>query len=275
MINEWKQYPKDTVDCTTGIQDKAVFLIRKNDLAQHTELILNNPGKRNAMNSAFLQTLNRMLSEAEARKETRLLVIKSAVPAVFCAGVDLSELHHFKSAEQARDFALLFDRTLINLLKFSKPILALMDGLAFGGGFALASAADIRIMTSNGKIAFPAGRLGAILPPAATLMLQALCGAGTSRDLLLTGRTVQADEAQRLGLVNRLAGAGDAESILEETMAAMLASTDLALELTRRTVNQPLLSAIEKFNHTAAENFAFLSITDEWQKRMAAFVKKR
>lgn len=247
-------------------------MIQINARSDYTELILNFPKKLNAMGSTFLLQLNRLLDEIASQKESRLLVIKSAVPNVFCSGVDLSELDAFQSVEEARHFALLFDETLVKLLKFQKPLIAIIDGLAFGGGFALASAADIRIMTGNGSIAFPAGRLGAILPPAATLMLQALTGVGVCRDLLISGRRVLPEEALRLGLVNRFSRKETVDIVLKEIIDSILVSSDLALELTRRSVNQSLLSDIEKYNHTAAENFAFLSATEEWKRRMANFV---
>jgi len=250
-------------------------LIQVKYTSDYAELILNYPNKLNAMGSQFLRQLNSMLNDIRHHEKARLLVIKSAVPGVFCSGVDLKELHGFPSVEEARNFAILFDNTLIGLLKFPKPVVAVLDGLAFGGGFALASAADLRIITDNGKIAFPAGQLGAILPPSATLMLQALIGQGHSRDLLLTGRKVLADEALRIGLVNRFSKVEQLKNILYQTIRQILLSGDLALELTRRTVNQPLLADIEKYNHTSAENFAFLSATNEWKKRMAGFVKQR
>ena len=134
----------------------------------------------------------------------------------------------------------MFDETMIRLLKFPKPLIALIDGFAFGGGFALASAADLRIMTENGKIAFPAGRLGAVLPPALTFMLNALVGIGISRDLLMTGRAIEADEAFRLRLVNRLIKSNEIEESIKKETTDILRSSDTALQMTRRITNQQL-----------------------------------
>jgi len=188
--------------------------------------------------------------------------------------VDLEDLVAFKSIEEAREFGLLFDTVMLKLLKCSKPIIALIDGLAYGGGFALASAADLRIVTENSKISFPAGRLGAILPPASTFMLNALVGIGVSRDLLLSGRTVSASEALQLKLVNRLINAADKEKVLQDECANILKNSDTAIKMTRRITNQQLIVEIEKYNLTGAENFAYLAASAEWQKRINDFLKK-
>lgn len=246
--------------------------IEKN--SERFDLILNRPEKFNALNRVFLEELFSALSEIEKDKNCRLLVLRSSVKNVFCSGVDLNELRSFKSIEKAHDFALLLDATMIRLLKFPKPVIAVIDGLAFGGGFALASVADVRIISEKGKIAFPAARLGAILPPSLTFMLNALVGIGVSRDLLMTGRVVEAGEAFRLRLVNRLIKSTEIEDCLDKEVANILKSPDTALRMTRRITNQQLLVEIEKYNLTGAENFAYLASTAEWQKRIASFFDK-
>jgi len=238
------------------------------------DLFLNRPDKFNALNRPLLEEFYYVLNDLEKDKQCRMVVLRSGTDKAFCSGVDLDELLSFKSIEEARSFALMFDETMIRLLKFPKPLIAVIDGFAFGGGFALASAADLRIMTENGKIAFPAGRLGAVLPPALTFMLNALVGIGISRDLLMTGRTVEADEAFRLRLVNRLIKSSEMENVVNKEVADILKSSDTALQMTRRITNQQLLVEIEKYNLTGAENFAFLASTEEWQNRIAGFFEK-
>ncbi len=238
------------------------------------DLILNRPEKFNALNRPLLDELFAALNDLEKDTQCRLVVLRSGTSKAFCSGVDLDDLLSFKSIEEARSFALMFDETMIRLLKFPKPLIAIINGFAFGGGFALASAADLRIMTEKGKIAFPAGRLGAILPPALTFMLNALVGIGISRDLLMTGRVVKAKEAFRLRLVNRLIKSTEIENCLNKEVADILKSSGTSLQMTRRITNQQLLVEIEKYNLTGAENFAFLASTEEWQTRIASFFNK-
>jgi len=251
-----------------------VKLIRLTKNGARHHLILDRTSKLNALNRQFLEELLYAIENLEKDVSCRLVVIESNSAEAFSSGVDLEELAGFKDIEDAREFGLLFDKTMIQLLKFSKPIIALIDGLAYGGGFAIASAADLRIISENGKICFPAGRLGAILPPASTFMLNALVGIGVSRDLLLSGRNVDASEALQLKLVNRLINSSDKENTIEIESAKILKNSDTAIKMTRRITNQQLIVEIEKYNLTGSENFAYLAATEEWQKRIAQFFKK-
>jgi len=246
--------------------------LSKNGARHH--LALNRTAKLNALNRQLLEELSSVIEKLEQDTSCRLVIIESNSTEAFSSGVDLEELAGFRSIEDAREFGLLFDSVMIKLLKFSKPIIALLDGLAYGGGFAIASAADLRIITENGNICFPAGRLGAILPPAATFMLNALVGIGVSRDLLLSGRKIAAKEALQLKLVNRLVNSKTKDTIIDNESNNILKNSDTAIKMTRRITNQQLIVEIEKYNLTGSENFAYLAATEEWQKRIAQFFKR-
>ncbi|HHM02965.1 MAG TPA: enoyl-CoA hydratase/isomerase family protein [Caldithrix abyssi] len=249
-------------------------MIQINRVKPHAELILDRPDKFNALNSGMMKRLQEALAELEGDDDTRCVVLKSSSSGAFCSGVDLRELAGFTSVEQARNFALLLDETLLKLLKFPKPVIARLHGFVYGGGFALASVCDIRLVAPDTKIAFPAGRLGAILPPALTFMLNALTGLGNTRELLLTGRSVKAREALELGLVQYLLPPAEMEKKIHYLIGELCKSTDTALAMTKKISNHPLIAAIEQSNLTAAENFAYLAATPEWQQRLSNFVKR-
>jgi enoyl-CoA hydratase len=238
------------------------------------DVYLNRPKKFNALNRGLIKEISLILSQLENDINCRLIVLRSTSEKAFCSGVDLDDLQSFKSIEEARNFALLLDEMFIKLLKFPKPVIAVINGFAYGGGFALTSAADVRIMDYKAEIAFPAGRLGAILPPALTYMLNALVGIGTSRELLMTGRTIKSEEALHLRMVNRLITSEEIEKAIEHETKDILKSTALSLMMTRRIINQQLIVEIEKYNLSGGENFAFLASTSEWQQRIKNFLKK-
>ncbi len=239
------------------------------------QIIFNRPGKYNAIDKNFIRAFNEKLDILETDSKCRLIILRSSSANAFSAGVDLNELNNFKSIEEARAFAVMIDNLLIRLLKIEKPLIAIINGIAYGGGFAIASACDLRIITENGKICFPAGRLGAILPPALTFMLNALIGAGKSRDLLLTGRLVHADEALQLGLANRVIKSPELNGELSQIIDMILKSTDMSLQMTRRVTNHQLIVEIEKFNLSGADNFAYLASTKEWKDRISSFLENR
>jgi len=237
-------------------------------------LTLNRPQKHNAFNMQLLRELEKAFTELAGNNKVRLVIMTGAGDKSFSSGVDLSEMADFQNIEQARTFALQLETTMGVLLRFPKPLIAAINGYAFGGGYGLASSADVRVMVNDGKIGFPAVRLGAILPMGCTLRLNALIGSGRSRELLLSGRIVEAQEALQVGLVNKITSR---ETLMDEAKniaAEILKGSDLALEMTKQVTNQELLSQLQQYSVSAAENFAYLAFTDEWQTRMRNFLKK-
>jgi len=239
-----------------------------------TILTLNRPDKKNAFNLPFLKELQDTLKELAVESDNRLLIISGAGENVFSSGVDLGELINFKNISEARAFAVQLEETMMELLRFPKPVIAAMNGHALGGGFGLSASADIRLITKDAKIGFPAVRLGAILPIGCTLRINALIGSGKTKELLLTGRLIDSREALQLGLVNKVV---DKENLLLEAMnyaEDILAGSDEALRLTKELTNQQLLVEIAQYTLNFQESFAYLAYTDEWQNRIKKFLKK-
>ncbi len=238
-------------------------------------LKFNRPDKYNAFHKDFLLELSMLLEQEDKNPNLRLLLITGAGEKAFSSGVDLKSLLDLKTVEQAREFALLLESTSEKILNFSKPTIALINGIALGGGFGYATAADIRIMAAETKIGYPAVKLGAILPATCTMYLNALVGTAKAKDLLLTGRMIQSDEALSLGLVGYVVSKKDLMSFAMEKAEQILEGGDLALQYTKNTVNYSLKKEIEAAKLYAADNFAFLSQTKDWQDRMKAFSQKK
>ncbi len=237
-------------------------------------LKLNRPTKYNAFNADLLTELQDLLISENKNPLLKILLITGEGKA-FSSGVDLKSLLELKNVKQARDFALLLESTSEHIYNFSKPTIALINGIALGGGFGYATAADIRIMANETKVGYPAVKLGAILPATCTMYLKALIGDGRTKDLLLTGRMIQAQEALQLGLVNYTI---DAENLLEfaiQKAKEIMEAPEIALLYTKNTVNFTTKREIEAAKLYAADNFAFLSQTKEWQERMRSFANKK
>ena len=237
-------------------------------------LTLNRPKKHNAFNLEFLTDLEKAVQQLQQDESVRLLIITGAGEKAFSSGVDLAALVQFKSIEQAREFALQLESTMTTLLRFPRPVIAAINGYAFGGGFGLASNADVRLLLDSAKIGFPAVRLGAILPVGCTLRLNALIGSGRSRELLLSGRILEPAEALQTGLVNELCTRKNLLPRAFEIAEEILKGSDLALEMTKQVTNQDLLVQMEKYSVSAGENFAYLAFTDDWKNRISSFIKK-
>ena len=249
-----------------------ITLKKQNEI---TICTLDRPAKHNAFNLEYLCELEAAFHKLAGDTSCRLVILTGAGNKAFSSGVDLTELIKFESIEEARAFALQLEETMAALLRFSKPLVAAINGFAFGGGFGLASSVDYRVAVDTATIGFPAVRLGAILPVGCTLRLNALVGAGSSRELLLTGRIVDAREALALGLVNKVVQAEDLTDTALSVAHEILRGSDQALMLTKQMTNQELLQQMQAYSVSAAENFAYLAFTRDWKQRIQSFLKQK
>ncbi len=236
-------------------------------------LKFNRPEKYNAFNYELLTELGDLLRKERSNNRLKVLIITGEGKA-FSSGVDLKTLSNLKNVEQAREFALLLENTSELIYNFNKPTIALINGIALGGGFGYATAADIRIISETAKAGYPAVKLGAILPATCTMYLKALIGDGRTKDLLLTGKMITGREALNMGLVNYVISPDKLLNFAIELAGQIMEAPVLALEYTKNTVNFTTKREIEAAKLYAADNFAFLSQTGEWQKHIKKFINK-
>ncbi len=238
-------------------------------------LFFNRPEKKNAFNQALLEELHSALDRLAADAKVRLLIISGKGDA-FSSGVDLKSLLLLKNVKQAKTFARLLENASEKIYRFPHPVIAVVNGLALGGGFGFATAADIRIVYAGATIGYPAVKLGAILPATCTVYLQALVGRGKAMDLLMTGKMLNGARAVEYGLGEYLIDdASELMPFAEQIAGQILEGGDEALALTKDTVNFASRLHLEQMKIYAADNFAYLSQTADWQERMQAFASRK
>ena len=237
-------------------------------------LNFNRPEKYNAFHTELLLELSDLL-QAEDKNDKLKVLILSGEGKAFSSGVDLKSLLELNTVEKARHFALLLESTSEKIYHFSKPVIAVINGIALGGGLGYATSADIRVMSNEAKIGYPAVKLGAILPATCTIYLKNLIGEGRTKDLLLTGRMITAEEALQMGLISYIQTTENLMNFAIEKAHQIMEAPDLALAYTKQTVSYSTRLEIEAAKLYAADNFAFLSQTKEWQKRMNDFANKK
>jgi enoyl-CoA hydratase/carnithine racemase len=204
-------------------------------------LRLDNPDRRNALSIAMRDAISDTL-EAWTDDDRVRVVILTGAGSTFCAGFDLTE---FAQADLARTIRDSSRRYHLAVWSFAKPLIAAVNGPAFGGGFDLALLCDIRIATPEAVFAHPEIKFGA--PPLFT-PLQWVVGAGIARELCLTGRRVDAAEAQRIGLVNTIVDAENLEETAMSTARVIAEAPQPALEATKRyLVSSPGVTFDEAF----------------------------
>lgn len=201
-------------------------------------LTFNRPDKRNALNTALRDEVRAGLEELEADDSVSVAIITGAGP-VFCAGFDTSEFATISPAEVF--YGESAARYHYRLQHFAKPLVAAINGSAMGGGFDIAVLADVRICVEGASFGHPEIKFGA-----STLFgpLAAVIGGGLARDLCLSGRRIDANEAQRIGLVSQVVAQ---DRLIEEAKAAARIIAEAPLATLQEVKSQIIAAAPTHF----------------------------
>ncbi len=247
----------------------AIHMRRIDELALIT---LDRPEALNALSFGQLHDLNRLL-DGLADSDARALLVTGAGDRAFSAGADIKELMGRTLVEQ-RAGALLGQAVLAKLDHLRMPSIALINGYAFGGGLELALACTFRLAAPSAKLGFPEIKLGLIPGYGGTQRLPRLVGEARATELILTGRTVDAGEAERIGLVNRIVDGDliDAGQVFaRELTGYSLPVLGLARYAIRRAHDLPLHDGLQIEADLATLAFQ----TEDANEGMTAFVEKR
>jgi enoyl-CoA hydratase len=245
------------------------------DLTRRDEfsvITLNRPEALNALNAKMIDAISAAIDDA-AKAGTRALLFVGAGGKAFCAGADIKELLG-RSVIESKRFAELGQRIFAKLDTLPIPSVAVINGYAFGGGIELALACTFRIATANAKMGLPEIKLGAIPGYGGTQRLPRLIGEARALEMIMTGRTVDAAEAERIGLVSRVVE-GDA---VEAGMAFARAFTKFSLPvlaLAREAVMRAGDTPINEGLKIEADLNTLAFQTEDVQEGMSAFIGKR
>ena len=230
------------------------------------------PQAMNALNTRFFQEMDALVAEIGGRADIKAVVITGDGKA-FVAGADIAEMVG-KTPDEARAFSRLGQRTFRSLELLEKPVIAAVNGFALGGGCELALACDFRIASTKAKFGQPEVSLGLIPGYAATQRLPRLIGLGHALYLLLTAEMVGAEDALRMGLVQKVVEPEALLTTAVETAKAIAAKGPLAVRLVKRVAREGLLKDFESGCALEAEAFG-LPFGNEGAEGMKAFLEKR
>jgi enoyl-CoA hydratase len=226
----------------------------------------------NALDVATLTELRDRLGELAEDDDTRVVILTGAGEKAFVAGADIKYMSGL-GVEQAKEWGALGHEAGGLLETMPKPTIAAVNGFALGGGCELALACDIRYAASTAKLGQPEVNLGIIPGWGGTQRLARVCGLGVAKELILTGRIVDADEALRVGLVN-----GVYDPVLEqarETAALLATKSPVALRLMKELANRSLGGDHEANLAAEGESFGDLFASEDAKEGLTAFVEKR
>ena len=235
---------------------------------------LNRPDKLNAISRAMLRELTDVFQQAAGDKSSRAIIFTGAGDKAFSAGTDLSELVDV-SADNALDVTE-GGQQLCNVIESCPvPVIAAVNGIAAGAGCEFALACHLRIASPNASFSLPELKLGIIPGYGGTQRLVREVGRGRALEIMLTARSVDAEEALQIGLINRIAAAGDLvpEALRLAQEIAMLAP--LAIRACLQAVNEGTELSLEEGLAHEADLFASLFATDDMREGTRAFLEKR
>lgn len=190
-------------------------------------ITVNRPEKRNAWTFPMAEALGETLTAAERDDAVRVVVLAGA-GGVFSAGLDRGELA--KGVNRPSPFP------VEQLVQFTKPTIAAVDGLAFGGGSTMASACDLRVVSRRATFSFALGKLGLTPEWGSSYVLWRQVGWSRAMDLFLTGRTIDADEAFRIGLADRLVDSDEIDEVTQQMAEAIASVPPGTAEATKRVL---------------------------------------
>lgn len=235
-------------------------------------LTIRRPAALNALSFALIRELGEVLRRP-GLMEARALVVTGEGQKAFCAGADVKELQR-RSLQQQRAGAELGQAVFGLLDQLPIPSIALVNGFAFGGGCELALACTLRLALPNAKFGLPEVKLGLIPGYGGTQRLPRLVGSGRALELVMTGRTVAADEALAIGLVNRIVeapGLAAAKAYAREFSSHGLRALQFAREAVQRALDLPLHEGLRM----EADLSTLAYRTRDAEEGMQAFVDKR
>jgi enoyl-CoA hydratase len=237
-------------------------------------ITFNNPKALNALTVESFLALEGLLDELEGDAAVRVLILTGAGEKAFIAGGDIAHLASLDAAA-AREFALLAQRVIGRIESFPKPVIAAVNGYCLGGGNELAMGCDMRIAAASARFGQPEVKLGIIPGFAGTQRLTRLVGKGRAKEMVFSGEMIGADEACRIGLVNRVV---DDAALLAEARALALQMCDKsasAIRLAKEAIDNGLELDFGRAARYEADLFALSFTTADCREGISAFLEKR
>jgi len=234
----------------------------------------NRPKVLNALNHRTMEELGQILESARADRGVRVLIITGAGEKSFVAGADISELAKHNPITGKEDT--LWGQAILHKLEtLGKPSIAALNGFALGGGCELALACSMRIASKGARLGQPEVKLGIIPGYGGSQRLPRLCGKGVAHELVLTGEMISAEEALRIGLVNRVVEPAELIPTCEAIAKKIIANAPLAVKYAIEAIEHGMEMTQEEGLFLEATLFGVCCSTEDMREGTRAFLEKR
>jgi len=250
---------------------KNIIYEKKEEIATIT---INRPQVLNALNRETLHEMKKALEDAQKDNNIKVVIITGSGSRAFCAGADVSELKRMGPAEVS-DLVKLGQETFTLIEDLDKPVIAAVNGVAFGGGFELSMACDLIITAGNARFGQPEVNLGIMPGWGGTQKLTRLIGIKKAKEIMMLGNMISADEALNMLIVNKVV---PAEKLMDEAVALakeIAGKSPIALKFAKKAINAAMETALSQGINYERTLYMWLFSTEDAQEGISAFLEKR
>jgi enoyl-CoA hydratase/carnithine racemase len=230
--------------------------------------------RRNSINRALVAELEAMLTRVSGDPGTGAVIFTGAGDKAFCAGADLKERTEM-TEDQVRAFLLKLRHLLRSVEKSHCIFIAAINGMALGGGAEIALCCDFRVAAANAEIGLPEVRLGIIPGGGGTQRLSRLIGPARAKDLILTGRRVKAEEALAIGLIHRLAPAGELRKVAVDLAESILQNAPIAVAAAKHSIDRGFDLELDQALAFEHQQYELVLKSEDRLEGLRAFAEKR
>ena len=237
-------------------------------------LTVNRPKSLNAINRELFENLARVLRDIRRDSGTRVLIVTGAGERAFVAGADIAAMSEMTALE-GLEFSRLGHRVMQTIEDLPIPVIAAVNGFALGGGCETAMACTIRIAVENARFGQPEVKLGLLPGCGGTQRLPRLVGKGRAMQLILSGETISAQEAYRIGLINEIVSAASLIQRAEAILRQISANAPIAIRFALEAANKGLETSQSEGLLLEASYFGLCAATEDKNEGTSAFLEKR
>lgn len=236
-------------------------------------LTINNPESLNALNSKMLEELDKALNYLSINNDIRVLIITGAGRS-FVAGADISEMR-LMNDEEAFEFGRKGSMVFRKIETFPVPVIAAVNGFALGGGCELAMSCDLRVASEKAKFGQPEVTLGITPGFSGCVRLTKITGAGVAKEMIFTGKIIDATEALKIGLVNFVTSPEDLMAEVSKLAVKIASNAPIAVKNAKDAINFAVDNDTQSSSDYENRKFASCFKTDDQREGMGAFLEKR
>ena len=238
------------------------------------KVTINRPKKLNALNKETILELSEAFTQLESDESVKVILLTGSGEKAFVAGADISEFAHF-SVDEGEKLARKGQEILFNLVEeLSKPVIAVINGFALGGGLELAMSCHFRIASENAKMGLPEVSLGVIPGYGGTQRLTQLIGKGKAMEMIMTAGMISADEANQYGLVNHVTTQEELMILAEKIANKIMKNSLVAISSAIKAVNSNFNKTVNGYD-VEIQQFGHCFGTEDFKEGTSAFLEKR